>query len=105
MKITAKKPIGIERALRLWVVFQVKLVADAMRDLFLSPVSSLCLLIDVLLRNSEADSLFFQLMAAGRRSERFINLFNERERRGTTIDTLVNEAETSIRAHHRTKQD
>ena len=86
------------RALRRLLVFQVKLAADAMRDLLLSPISIIAFIIDAVASNEEESSLHRRLMRLGRRSERFINLFDEhRDATHTTIDTALNDIETRIR--------
>ena len=46
-------------------VFQVKLAMDAIRDLFLSPVSIVCGLADILIGNSISKSYFYKLMNIG----------------------------------------
>ena len=65
------------RALRHLIVFQVKLAADAFRDLLLSPLSVAVFVIDALTRPTVEDSLYLRLMLLGRRSDRMINLFDE----------------------------
>lgn len=57
------------------LVFQVKLAADALRDLFLSPMALVAALIDLSQANQAKDSLFYQLLRMGRRSDHWINLF------------------------------
>lgn len=58
------------------LVFQLKLMADATRDLLLSPFSIIAVIVDLLSHAKSADqSLFYQLLRLGRRSERWINLF------------------------------
>lgn len=57
------------------LVFQVKLAADALRDLFLSPMALVAALIDLSRANQAKESLFYQLLRVGRRSDHWINLF------------------------------
>jgi len=90
-------PLSVGRALRLWFVFQLKLLADAVRDFALSPVSTVLILIDVVMRHSEEESLFRRLMVAGQHSDQFINLFGHVEGTTATIDTVVTSAEQSLR--------
>ncbi len=71
------------RALRHLIVFQLKLAADAFRDLLLSPLSVAVFVIDALTRPTVEDSLYLRLMLLGRRSDRMINLFDEHTDTGT----------------------
>ncbi len=59
------------------VAFQLKLAADALRDLLLSPVSIVLFLMDIILKPAAENSYHERLMHLGRRSDRVINLFNE----------------------------
>lgn len=63
----------------LWclLVFQFKLAADALRDLLMSPVSIIMFILDVVLKPEEKESHYRQLMAFGRKTDRWINLFEE----------------------------
>ncbi|MFT4927807.1 MAG: hypothetical protein ACI8WB_003921 [Phenylobacterium sp.] len=61
------------------MIFQLKLGLDALRDLLLSPVSIVAVIIDVLLRHDRKDSLFLRLMKYGRLSDHWINLFDTKE--------------------------
>ncbi|MFT5484719.1 MAG: hypothetical protein ACI9GW_003387 [Halieaceae bacterium] len=86
------------RALRRLLVFQVKLAADAVRDLLLSPISIIAFIVDAVSSNEEESSLHRRLMRLGQRSDRFINLFDEyRDATHPTIDTTLNNIETRIR--------
>jgi hypothetical protein len=63
------------RLLRDVLVFQLKLGVDALRDLLLSPLSLLAAVLD-LVRGADRDRLYFhELLALGRRSEGWIDLF------------------------------
>jgi len=57
-------------------VFQGKLALDALRDLFLSPISIVAALFGVLTRSDNPGAYFYDLMRWGRRSDHFIGLFN-----------------------------
>jgi hypothetical protein len=63
--------------LRRVVIFQLKLGADALRDLMFSPVSIIMYLLDVVLRPPKDQSYLERLMRLGRKSDRWINLFEE----------------------------
>lgn len=90
------------QALRHLVVFQLKLAADALRDLLLSPVSVLVFIIDAIRRPALEDSLYLRLMLLGRRSDRMINLFDEHQDAGHfTVDEAVEELESIVRSRTR----
>jgi hypothetical protein len=64
----------------------------------LSPVSIFCFVIDALGGATGNQSLHDRLMRLGRRSDRFINLFDEYgEAPHPTIDHALNELESRIR--------
>lgn len=70
-KVTAMK------SLRALVMFQFKLFADAIRDLVMSPVSIIMFILDLIMAPAEKDSHYQQLMQFGRKTDRWINLFEE----------------------------
>ena len=97
VNLSPDEPLPATKAFRHVLVFQIKLFADAVRDLFLSPISMVVFLIDAIRRPLLKDSLTLKLMLAGRRSDRIINLFNEHSTSGEfTIDASVAELETAI---------
>ena len=57
------------------LIFQIKLAIDAIRDLFLSPVSIICGLVDILLGKTLSKSYFYKLMGFGHQSDAWLNLF------------------------------
>ena len=65
--------------LKKFVIFQLKLYIDAIRDLFLSFLSLLAFLLDVILQRQDEVSYFEQVLRLGRRSEKAINLFNQHD--------------------------
>lgn len=87
------------------LLFQIKLFADAARDLILSPVSIVCFILDLSGNKKKEDTHFERLMAFGRRTDHHINLFKHRRsyKKGMMTvddaakiveDTLVNEMKT-----------
>lgn len=85
-------------ALRHVLVFQLKLAADALRDFVLSPLSLVAFFIDVLRKPRVENSLYLRLMLLGRRSDRFINLFDDYRDSGEfTIDHAVDDLEDLLR--------
>ncbi|MBQ13572.1 MAG: hypothetical protein QGG67_01600 [Gammaproteobacteria bacterium] len=82
--------------LRALLIFQLKLYLDAFRDIFLSVLSIGAFIIDLVLQNSGAGSLFERVLSFGRRTERAINLFNQydpEQQRGGSIDSILKEVE------------
>lgn len=65
------------KSLRCLVIFQLKLAADAIRDLVMSPVSIVMFILDLILAPAEKDSHYQQLLQFGRKTDRWINLFEE----------------------------
>jgi hypothetical protein len=60
------------------IKFQIRLIFDAIRDFILSPVSFICIIIDILIgKHTKKDSLFYKLMLLGRRTDQWINLFEQ----------------------------
>ncbi len=87
------------------LLFQLKLFADAGRDLLLSPVAVVCFILDLGHKGKKEDTYFEKLMAFGRRTDHHINLFKHRRsyKKGMmTVDdaakmveeTLVHEIKT-----------
>ena len=62
------------------LVLQLKLVVDGLRDFLLVPVSLVIGLGSLIRGGPEAGSGFYELLRAGRRSERWINLFGAADR-------------------------
>lgn len=99
------------------IIFQVKLGMDALRDLLLSPVSIICALIDIVLKNSREQSLFYQLMKLGHKSDHWINLFGSHSKKSSltvengeanqnqevknnNIDQLFSQVEVLLKEQH-----
>lgn len=92
-----EQPIRASNAARHFLVFQFKLIMDAGRDLFFSPISFFAFLLDLVLRPKVEESYSMRLMKLGRRSDRVINLFDEYSNNGEyTIDKTVAEVETVL---------
>lgn len=83
--------------------FQVKLLADALRDLLLSPVSLVCGALDLL---APGGGRFQALMRFGRRTDRWINLFGAAARAEPagqeewSIDETLARVEARLRADY-----
>jgi len=70
------------------LVFQAKLIVDGLRDLVLVPVSLFAALLGLVAGGNEPDRFFRRVLALGRRSEIWINLFGHRKHRATA-DALI----------------
>jgi hypothetical protein len=84
------------------LVFQVKLIADGMRDFALVPVSIVATIIGVIRGGDTPDREFQRVIELGRRSEQWINLFGQHEPikeagRAGSIDMLLTQAEDVVR--------
>ncbi len=80
------------------LVFQLKLLLDAVRDLALSPVSIVAGVID-LISGDEPPGRFYRVLAFGRRTDTWINLFGKPGEGGEediTVDSLVAQVERLV---------
>lgn len=101
----SKAQVTTSQALRHLLVFQVKLAADAFRDLLMSPFSVLVFLVDAIRKPTLEESLYLRLMLLGRNSDRMINLFDEHKDAGHfTVDQAVEELETRVLSRPKDKQ-
>lgn len=95
----SKAQVSTSRAFRHMLVFQIKLAADALRDLVLSPISILVFVADAIRKPALKDSWYLRLMLLGRKSDRHINLFDEHKNGGHyTVDQAVHEVEQLVRS-------
>lgn len=79
------------------MVFQLKLLVDAVRDVLFSPISLMAFIYDAIVKPPVEESMSQQMMLFGRRSDRVINLFNEYTDSGDyTIDETVAEVESAL---------
>jgi hypothetical protein len=79
-------------------VFQLKLGLDALRDLLLSPVSLIAGLVDLVFGGGQPARHFYSVLAAGRRTEAWINLFGELDRAAPRGEAAEGAERTSIDA-------
>lgn len=90
----AAPPPGRWELLRDVLVFQLKLLIDAVRDLVLSPVSVVAGVVDLLSGDRAPGRWFYRVLAFGGRTDAWIDLFGTPERPGAhaadvTVDSLV----------------
>lgn len=91
------------------VVFQAKLLIDGLRDLFLSPISIMAALVDLLVPGDDGGKRFYGVVSFGRRTEKWINLFGAADRLGPEtptqgIDSLLEEVERLMRDPERREE-
>jgi hypothetical protein len=89
------------------LVFQIKLVLDAMRDLILVPVSIGAALLDLVSSGEQTGQSFYRVFAMGKRTDIWINLFDtygspDESSAGedTTVDSLVAQLEALLVEQH-----
>ncbi|MDG2089695.1 MAG: hypothetical protein P8J61_01090 [Gammaproteobacteria bacterium] len=81
------------------IMFQLKLGLDAIRYLFLSPVSIVALLIDLISKKPPEEGYFHRLMVWGRFSDHWINLFYDKapgEVDSRNVDSLLQQLEIQV---------
>lgn len=102
-----KKTYRRRQLIRDVLVFQIKLLFDALRDLILSPIALVCGFVDLLTGAQKDRSLYWQLMKVGAMTDRWINLFGEHDpvdsELGANVDQWVNDADKRLRARRQSK--
>jgi hypothetical protein len=84
------------------LLFQVKLLADGLRDFLLVPVSLVATLVGLLRSGDDPEREFEHVLDLGRQTERWINLFGTHEPlpeagQAGNLDQLVSRAESLLR--------
>ena len=95
-----------KQLLRNGIIFQLKLGLDAIRDLLLSPVALVALIIDLSSNKSPKDGYFYKLMAWGRFSDHWINLFSDKapgEVDSNNVDRLLQQLELQVKQKNLTE--
>ncbi len=92
---------------KLLLVFQIRLLLDGLRDVVLSPVSLLAVLLDLLSSRNRRGQYFEMLCYWGHKSDQWINLFGLPEKgleddvnsatRIPGVDSLVDNIEQAVR--------
>jgi hypothetical protein len=84
-------------------IFQLKLLADGIRDAVLIPVALVATIIGVLRGGDEPDREFRRVIELGVDSERWINLFNHHEPLDSagSIDDILSRVETVVKEQYR----
>jgi hypothetical protein len=102
MAMTEVKSGKRAQLLRESLLFQVKLLADGLRDFLLMPVSLLATGVGLLRSGDDPEAEFVRVLELGRKSEQWINLFGTHEPLheagdAGSIDRLVSRAEQVVR--------
>ena len=84
------------------LIFQLKQIADGMRDFALVPVSLVATAVGLIRGGENQDREFRQVIELGRQTEQWINLFGQHEPlekagRAGSIDLLLTQAEDVVR--------
>ena len=87
------------------VVFQLKLMADGLRDLVLLPVSLIATIIGLLRGGDEPEREFNQVIDFGRGTEQWINLFgnhavSDNSHAVASIDALFTKVEETLKQQY-----
>ena len=87
-------------------VFQFKLLADGLRDLIMSPVSLIAGLSGLLFFHDNPSKPFHDVLALGKRSERWINLFGHQRPLGKShpvgsMDDVLGQMESAVIEHYK----
>jgi len=87
------------------VVFQLKLMADGLRDLVLMPLSMVAVLAGLVRGGDEADREFEEVLNLGRKTERWIDLFGrhgsaEPANAVASIDALFDMVEKTLKKQY-----
>jgi hypothetical protein len=98
----ATPPHHDARTRLIWEValFQCKLLAEGIRDLFMSPLSIVAAVLGLVAGGDQPDVYFRRLQQLGRRSDVWLNVFGHRHR-GQTADSLVRPLEEKVLAQTR----
>jgi hypothetical protein len=88
------------------VIFQLKLMADGLRDLVLLPVSLVATLLGLLRGGDEPEREFLKVIAIGRESEQWINLFGNHPAPDNSypiasIDALFTKVENTLKQQYK----
>ncbi len=100
-----KRTLPVWPQLRRLIIFQLKLYIDAFRDFFLSLLSFVAFVLDVITNNHGPGSHFENVLKLGRRTERAINLFDQysgsEAQGGKRVDDFIDEVEERFRQRNR----
>ena len=86
--------------------FQIKLLADGLRDALLIPLSLIAALVGLLRGGEDCNREFERVIKLGRRSERWINLFGHHQPLGrpgsdASMDSILHQVESTVVEQYR----
>lgn len=92
--------------LREAAIFQLKLLADGLRDALLIPISLIAALAGLVRGGPECDREYRRVLKMGRRSERWINLFGHERPLGRpgaagSMDAILEQVESTVMEQYR----
>ena len=99
--MTVRNPAGFWPQLRRFLIFQIKLYVDAVRDLILSALSLGAFLLDLVQGKSGPDCRFERVLKLGRHTEQAINLFNQHDpdlQGARSVDGFIRDVEDRLRS-------
>ena len=82
------------------LVFHLKLITEGLRDVFLSPISIIAVIVGLVAGGDKPDLYFRRVQRFGRRSDLWLNVFGVRHR-GPSADEMVRPIEESLLAQTR----
>jgi hypothetical protein len=82
------------------LVFHLKLATGGVRDILLSPVSIIAVIVGLVAGGDKPEVYFRRVQRFGRRSDLWINVFGS-HRRGPSVDEMVKPLEESLLAQTR----
>jgi hypothetical protein len=84
------------------VIFQLKLLADGIRDAVLIPVAMVATIIGLLRGGDEPDREFKRVIDLGKDTERWINLFNHHEplESAGSMDEVIDRVESVVKGQY-----
>lgn len=87
--------------LRNSIVFQLKLLADGIRDAFLIPIAMIATIPGLVRGGKDADTEFNRVIEIGKRTERWINLFGNQKPLGFrnpagSMDRVLSQVEAIV---------
>ena len=88
--------------IRRLAIFQIKLFADGLRDLVLSPVSFAVAGVGILVGGRNPHGAFDRLMQAGHITDNWIDLFGHHASKGDrpSLERMIDEVEKALREDH-----
>ena len=90
------------------IKFQIKLMLDAVRDLMLSPVATVCTVLDLMKGNSVDEGHFQRLMQWGHNTDHWLNLFGDlppKKNAENQVDNSTVESDPLAQEEHGLTQD